>query len=89
MSPNTFLIIFLFFIQYNIPDQHTWIQNFKLCAGKLQSPISISSSKSITLPLPALEVIGYHDFLPSPLYLENNGHSGIVIGFYPRIILNK
>ncbi|CAD1475211.1 unnamed protein product, partial [Heterotrigona itama] len=58
--------------------QHTWARNFKLCDGKLQSPISISSFKSITLPLPALEIIGYRDFLPSPLYLKNNGHSVVV-----------
>lgn len=66
------------YFSYSKRDQHTWTQNFKLCGGKLQSPISISSSKSITLPLPALEVIGYHDFLPSPLYLENNGHSVVI-----------
>lgn len=79
--------MFLFYIQCNISDQHTWVQNFKLCDGKLQSPISISSFKSITLPLPALEIIGYHDFLSSPLYLKNNGHSGITIEFNSKIIL--
>ncbi|KAK9299457.1 hypothetical protein QLX08_007487 [Tetragonisca angustula] len=63
---------------YRKRDQHIWVQNFKLCDGKLQSPISISSFKSITLPLPALEIIGYHDFLSTPLYLKNNGHSVVV-----------
>lgn len=63
---------------YNKCDQNTWIQNFKLCGGKLQSPIHISSFKSIPLPLPALETIGYHDFLPNPLYLKNNGHSVVI-----------
>lgn len=57
-------------------DQHVWVQKFKLCGGKLQSPISMSSYRSIALPLPALEVIGYHDFLPGSLGLKNNGHSG-------------
>lgn len=75
---NIFYNIFILY-KYNISDQNTWIQNFKLCGGKLQSPIHISSFKSIPLPLPALETIGYHDFLPNPLYLKNNGHSGIMI----------
>ncbi|XP_034187917.1 carbonic anhydrase 2 isoform X1 [Osmia lignaria lignaria] len=60
---------------YKKRDQHIWAQTFKLCAGKLQSPVSISTHKSIALPLPALEIIGYHDYLPGPLYLKNNGHS--------------
>ncbi|KAK2581126.1 hypothetical protein KPH14_007940 [Odynerus spinipes] len=60
---------------YRKRDQHIWSQNFKLCAGKMQSPIAISSFKSIPLPLPALEMIGYHDFLPTPVIFENNGHS--------------
>ncbi|XP_076231720.1 carbonic anhydrase 2 [Calliopsis andreniformis] len=63
---------------YNRRDQHIWIQKFKSCAGKLQSPISISSFKSIALPLPALELIGYHDILTGPLYLKNNGHSVVI-----------
>lgn len=66
-------------MEYNyILDQHMWIQKFKSCSGKLQSPVSISSYKSIALPLPALEVIGYHDFLPGSLHLKNSGHSGNV-----------
>lgn len=42
----------------------------------MQSPIALSSSKSIALPLPALEMIGYHDLLSNPILLTNNGHSG-------------
>ncbi|XP_031832164.1 carbonic anhydrase [Nomia melanderi] len=60
---------------YSRKDQYMWIQKFKMCSGKLQSPVSISSSKSIAVPLPALEVIGYHDYLPGTLRLKNNGHS--------------
>ncbi|XP_003703583.1 carbonic anhydrase 2 isoform X2 [Megachile rotundata] len=60
---------------YKKRDQHTWVKTYKLCGGKLQSPVSISSSKSIDIPLPALEIIGYHDYLPRPLYLKNTGHS--------------
>ncbi|XP_017763499.1 PREDICTED: putative carbonic anhydrase 3 [Eufriesea mexicana] len=63
---------------YSKRDQHIWVKNFKLCSGKLQSPISLSSFKSVALPLPALEVIGYHDFLPNPLYLKNSGHSVVI-----------
>ncbi|XP_076681074.1 carbonic anhydrase 2 [Andrena cerasifolii] len=60
---------------YSNRDQHVWVKKFKSCGGKLQSPISISSSRSLALPLPALEVIGYHNFLPRPLSLKNTGHS--------------
>lgn len=37
--------------------------------------MSLSSSKSIAVPLPALEMIGYRDYLPGRLHLKNNGHS--------------
>lgn len=69
---------------YDILDQRIWQREFKLCGGKLQSPVSISSStsKSIPIPLPALETIGYHDFLPTPLYLKNSGHSGTIKVIY-------
>ncbi|XP_017891224.1 carbonic anhydrase 2 isoform X2 [Ceratina calcarata] len=72
---------------YRRRDQYVWQRNFKLCGGKLQSPVSISSStsKSIPVPLPALETIGYHDFLPTPLYLRNGGHSVLInIHDHPR-----
>ncbi|XP_076624637.1 putative carbonic anhydrase 3 [Colletes latitarsis] len=60
---------------YSKCEQHTWIKKSTSCGGKLQSPVSISSFKSEALPLPALEVIGYHDYLPGPVYLKNSGHS--------------
>ncbi|KAI4491340.1 hypothetical protein M0802_010273 [Mischocyttarus mexicanus] len=60
---------------YKKRDQYTWAQRFKSCAGKLQSPIALSSSKSIPMALPALEMIGFHDLLPLPVTIENNGHS--------------
>ncbi|XP_047366535.1 carbonic anhydrase-like isoform X1 [Vespa velutina] len=60
---------------YRKRDQHMWAQHFKFCAGKLQSPIALSSSKSIPLSFPALEMIGFHDLLPFPITLENDGHS--------------
>lgn len=52
------------------------MKDHKTCAGKLQSPIALSTTQSLPLPLPALEMIGYHDFLKNPIKLENNGHSG-------------
>ncbi|KAL6424264.1 hypothetical protein ACFW04_009829 [Cataglyphis niger] len=60
---------------YSKKGQHLWPQKYKLCAGKLQSPIAISTSKAIPLPLPALEMIGYHDFLPMPQTFANNGQT--------------
>lgn len=59
-----------------ILEQHLWPKTHKLCAGKLQSPIAISTFKAIPLPLPALEMIGYHDFLPMPQTLINDGRTG-------------
>ena len=52
------------------------MKDHKACAGKLQSPIALSSSRSLALPLPALETIGYHNFFKNPVYLKNDGHSG-------------
>ncbi|XP_076761422.1 putative carbonic anhydrase 3 [Xylocopa sonorina] len=63
---------------YSKCDQHVWAQNFKLCSGKLQSPVPIRSSVAIVLPLPAIETIGYNNFLPRPLHLQNNGHSVVI-----------
>ncbi|EFN75460.1 Carbonic anhydrase 9 [Harpegnathos saltator] len=60
---------------YGKREQHLWPKTHKLCAGKLQSPVSISTSKAIPLPLPALEMIGYHDFLPMPQTLINDGRT--------------
>ncbi|XP_024872136.1 carbonic anhydrase 9-like [Temnothorax curvispinosus] len=58
---------------YSKKEQHLWPQKYDVCAGKLQSPVAISTSKAIALPLPALEMVGYHDFLPTPQILMNNG----------------
>lgn len=65
-----------FYLLLNFKEQHVWSRKFKECGGKMQSPITLSTSKSIALPLPALEMVGFHDFLPHPLTLTNNGHSG-------------
>ncbi|XP_011874489.1 PREDICTED: carbonic anhydrase 9-like [Vollenhovia emeryi] len=60
---------------YRKREQHLWPQKYESCAGKLQSPVGISTSKAIALPLPALEMIGYHDFLSMPQILTNNGQT--------------
>ncbi|XP_057339623.1 carbonic anhydrase 9-like isoform X1 [Microplitis mediator] len=59
---------------YSRRQQHNWPREFKDCGGKFQSPIELSPSKSIILPLPSLELLGYHNYLPR-LTIKNNGHS--------------
>ncbi|XP_012283280.1 carbonic anhydrase 2 isoform X2 [Orussus abietinus] len=54
---------------------HIWAQTFKRCSGKWQSPIAISSTKAVPLPLPAVEMIGYHNFLSGPITMKNTGKS--------------
>ncbi|XP_011630525.1 carbonic anhydrase 9-like [Pogonomyrmex barbatus] len=60
---------------YSKREQHLWPRKYESCAGKLQSPVAISTSKAIVLPFPALEMIGYHNFLPMPQILTNNGQT--------------
>ncbi|XP_011312633.1 carbonic anhydrase 2-like [Fopius arisanus] len=60
---------------YSKRQQHLWAQTFKMCAGKMQSPVAISSKKSLILPLPALEMIKFHNLMGGTLVLHNNGHS--------------
>lgn len=43
--------------------------------GRHQSPISIHSRRAIPSAMPALEFIYYHNPLPAPLTIHNNGHS--------------
>ncbi|XP_020279273.1 carbonic anhydrase 9-like [Pseudomyrmex gracilis] len=76
---------------YSKKEQHLWPKKEKLCAGKLQSPVAISTSKAVPLSLPALEMIGYHDFLPTPQILENTGHTGncSLSLFIVKLIVNK
>lgn len=66
-------------------EQHNWPREFKDCGGKYQSPIELSPSKSIILPLPSLELLGYHNYLPR-LTIANNGHSGNFYFIYFKII---
>jgi hypothetical protein len=56
--------------------QELWHEHHKKCGGQYQSPIQIVRHRAIPLPLRSVEMIGYHDPLPGPLNLTNNGHSG-------------
>jgi hypothetical protein len=56
--------------------QELWHEHHKKCGGEYQSPILIVRHRAIPLPLRAVEMTGYHDPLPGPLNLTNNGHSG-------------
>ncbi|KDR08568.1 carbonic anhydrase 9-like isoform X2 [Zootermopsis nevadensis] len=55
--------------------QVLWQEDHKKCGGENQSPIQIIRHRAIPLPLRAVEMVGYHDPLPGPLNLTNNGHS--------------
>ncbi|GFG37052.1 hypothetical protein Cfor_05440 [Coptotermes formosanus] len=58
--------------------QQLWHEHDKKCGGAYQSPIQIVRDRAIALALRAVEMVGYHDPLPGPLNLTNNGHSGTV-----------
>ncbi|KAL0117695.1 hypothetical protein PUN28_008834 [Cardiocondyla obscurior] len=80
LTPTWFVFIFISRngingFGYSKREQHLWPQKYESCAGELQSPVAISTSKAIALPLPALEMVGYHDFLPTPQVLINNGRT--------------
>lgn len=67
---------FVNFLKCDICKKDQWNKDHPQCAGYLQSPVVIAASRSVAVPLPALELVGYHDFLPPPLILKNNGHTG-------------
>lgn len=56
-------------------EQRKWHKNHRSCAGLYQSPIQIESHKAKAQAMPALEMVRYHDLLPGPITLHNNGHS--------------
>jgi len=58
-------------------DQQLWHEDHKDCGGEYQSPIEIDRDRATPRALRAVETVGYHDPLPGPLNLTNNGHSGI------------
>lgn len=60
---------------YTRPEQRMWARKHQACAGKFQSPIAISSNKAISLLMPAIEMVGYHNLLPAQMKIQNNGHS--------------
>ncbi|KAH8311351.1 hypothetical protein KR044_005742 [Drosophila immigrans] len=60
---------------YSEPNQRRWARHHGHCAGKTQSPIAITSSHTMPLHMPAVDMIGYHNLLPYPLKMVNNGHT--------------
>ncbi|XP_058446942.1 carbonic anhydrase 7-like [Malaya genurostris] len=60
---------------YTRPEQRRWARAHQSCAGKHQSPIAVSSSRAISLNMPAIELVGYNNLLPGPITMHNNGHS--------------
>jgi carbonic anhydrase len=54
---------------------HYIFQHTQHCNGRYQSPISIHSRRAIPSAMPAIEFIYYHNPLPGPLTIHNNGHS--------------
>ncbi|CAG2053662.1 unnamed protein product [Timema podura] len=55
--------------------QRLWSKQHPECGGELQSPIHLVAHKAIPLPLPALEMVRYHNPLPQPIVFTNTGHS--------------
>lgn len=55
--------------------QKNWTHHSSECGGTHQSPIHIDTEDAIPLAIPALEMIGYHNLLPRPISITNNGHS--------------
>lgn len=60
---------------YSQGEQRLWKKKHENCRGQHQSPISINSRRSIPSHIPAIEFIYYHNLLPGPLKIHNDGHS--------------
>ncbi|EDW24004.1 GL23614 [Drosophila persimilis] len=54
---------------YSEPNQRRWARHHGHCAGKTQSPIAITTSRTIPVHMPAVDMIGYHN--PSAVSPEN------------------
>ncbi|SPP80564.1 blast:Carbonic anhydrase 2 [Drosophila guanche] len=54
---------------YSEPNQRRWARHHGHCAGKTQSPIAITTSRTVPVHMPAVDMIGYHNLLPYPLKL--------------------
>uniref|UniRef100_A0A1B6CUQ3 Carbonic anhydrase n=1 Tax=Clastoptera arizonana TaxID=38151 RepID=A0A1B6CUQ3_9HEMI len=60
---------------YSQDLQRNWSITNTACAGHHQSPIHIDTQTAIPLAIPALEFVGYHNLVPRPISITNNGHS--------------
>ncbi|KAL7294821.1 hypothetical protein TKK_0011750 [Trichogramma kaykai] len=63
---------------YTQAGQHLWPKDYPNCGGSWQSPVIVAASRSIALPLPALEMVGYRNFLRPPVVMKNNGHTVVI-----------
>uniref|UniRef100_A0A1A9W9J3 Alpha-carbonic anhydrase domain-containing protein n=1 Tax=Glossina brevipalpis TaxID=37001 RepID=A0A1A9W9J3_9MUSC len=64
---------------YSEQNQRRWSRHHGYCAGKTQSPIAVHSAKALSLHMPAVDMIGYHNLLPYPLKIINNGHTVSIV----------
>lgn len=60
---------------YSQGEQRLWKKKHEHCRGQHQSPIAINSRRAIPTHIPAIEFIYYHNLLPGPLKIVNDGHS--------------
>ncbi|EDV30413.1 uncharacterized protein Dana_GF22952 [Drosophila ananassae] len=72
---------------YSEPNQRRWARHHGHCAGKTQSPIAIATTRTIPVHMPAVDMIGYHNLLPYPLKMVNNGHT-VSIGI-PKVNVSE
>ncbi|XP_070509349.1 carbonic anhydrase 2 [Chironomus tepperi] len=72
---STMLMVISSRFGYSVSEQRMWKRKHKNCNGRHQSPVSIHSRRAIPSAMPALEFIYYHNPLPGPLTIRNNGHS--------------
>ncbi|KAF6206801.1 hypothetical protein GE061_018037 [Apolygus lucorum] len=61
--------------KYSNAEQKSWNNFSTICKGKHQSPIHIFSSTALPVAIPALEMVGFHNLIPHPIWITNNGHS--------------
>ncbi|BES95455.1 anhydrase [Nesidiocoris tenuis] len=61
--------------RYSKGEQESWTNFSTSCIGQHQSPIRIYSSSALPVAIPALEMVGFHNLIPHPIWMTNNGHS--------------
>lgn len=61
--------------RYSKSEQATWNNFSASCVGQHQSPIHIFSNAALPVAIPALEMVGFRNLIPHPIWITNNGHS--------------